>query len=60
MHVDLDYVYDTDPKQMSKNIDALIERVYQSGATTVYLQAYADEDGNGLRKNCIFLTAIYP
>ena len=54
MHVDLDYVYDTDSKQMSKNIDALIERVYQSGATTVYLQAYADEDGNGVAEKLYF------
>ena len=54
MHVDLDYVYDTNPQQMAKNTDALIERVYQSGATTVYLQAYADEDGNGVAEKLYF------
>ena len=54
MHVDLDYVYDNDAKQQAKNVDALIERVYQSGATTVYLQAYADEDGNGVAEKLYF------
>ena len=54
MHVDLDYVYDTNAQQMAKNTDALIERVYQSGATTVYLQAYADEDGNGVAEKLYF------
>lgn len=54
MHVDLDYVYDDNPTQMSKNIDALIERVYQSGATTVYLQAYADANGDGVAEKLYF------
>jgi biofilm PGA synthesis lipoprotein PgaB len=47
MHVDLDYVWDTDPAQQRRNLDALIARVAASGATTVYLQAYSDPDGDG-------------
>lgn len=47
MHVDLDYVFDTDRAQQKRNLDALITRVAASGATTVYLQAYSDPDGDG-------------
>jgi biofilm PGA synthesis lipoprotein PgaB len=47
MHVDLDYVWDRDPAQQRRNLDALITRVAASGATTVYLQAYSDPDGDG-------------
>lgn len=47
MHVDLDYIYDRDAGQQRRNLDALIDRVAASGATTVYLQAYADPDGDG-------------
>ncbi len=47
MHVDLDYVFDRDRAQQRRNLDALIARVADSGATTVYLQAYSDPDGDG-------------
>ena len=47
MHVDLDYVWDKDPDQQRRNLDALVARVAASGATTVYLQAYSDPDGDG-------------
>ena len=47
VHVDLDYVYDADPVQQEKNLGQLIERVRNLGASHVYLQAYADPDGNG-------------
>lgn len=47
VHVDLDYVYDQDAVQMAKNLDALIERIKSLAPTTVYLQAFADPDGDG-------------
>ncbi len=47
MHVDLDYIWDRDPAQQRRNLDALVSRVAASGATTVYLQAYSDPDGDG-------------
>ena len=47
IHVDLDYVYDRDAAQQRRNLDALVARVAASGATTVYLQAYSDPDGDG-------------
>ncbi len=47
LQVDLDYVYDTDPAQQARNLDKLIERVKQVGPSHVFLQAFADPDGNG-------------
>jgi poly-beta-1,6-N-acetyl-D-glucosamine N-deacetylase len=46
-HVDLDYVYDEDPLQELRNLDALIERIASLEINKVYLQAFADPDGDG-------------
>jgi biofilm PGA synthesis lipoprotein PgaB len=46
-HVDLDYVYDSNPAQMNANIDKLLERIKRLKISTVYLQAFADPDGDG-------------
>lgn len=46
-HIDLDYIYDEDEEQTSRNLNALIERIKASGANTVYLQAFSDPDGDG-------------
>ena len=47
MHIDLDYIYDPDPKQTEVNLGHLLDRIIAMGANTVYLQAFADPDGNG-------------
>ncbi len=47
MHVDIDMIYDEDPKQLNRNIALLLDRVKAAGINVVYLQAYADPDGNG-------------
>ncbi|MCU6663349.1 poly-beta-1,6-N-acetyl-D-glucosamine N-deacetylase PgaB [Silvania hatchlandensis] len=47
MHVDLDYVYDKNPDQQRRNIDKLIQRVYDMRISHVFLQAYADPKGDG-------------
>ncbi len=47
VHLDLDYVYDPDPVQQEKNLDRLLDRVKDMGVNTVYLQAFADPDGDG-------------
>ncbi|MBS0193260.1 MAG: poly-beta-1,6-N-acetyl-D-glucosamine N-deacetylase PgaB [Proteobacteria bacterium] len=47
MHIDLDYIYDPDPKQTEINLGHLLDRIVAMGANTVYLQAFADPDGNG-------------
>ncbi len=53
MHIDLDYVYDENLQQMDRNIDVLIQRVKDMQISTVYLQAFADPDGDGLVKEWI-------
>ncbi|HUH88035.1 MAG TPA: poly-beta-1,6-N-acetyl-D-glucosamine N-deacetylase PgaB, partial [Pusillimonas sp.] len=53
-HVDLDYVYDADPKQMERNLDQLVQRVANLGVNTVFLQAFADPEGDGLVRELYF------
>jgi len=47
IHVDLDYVYDDNPEQQKRNLDMLLDRVKEFTISTVYLQAFADPDGDG-------------
>jgi biofilm PGA synthesis lipoprotein PgaB len=46
-HVDIDYLYDADPAQTERNLGHLLDRLQRLGVNTVYLQAFADPDGNG-------------
>lgn len=54
MHVDLDYVYDSDPAQQTKNIDTLVQRVYDMKISHVFLQAFSDPAGDGNIKSLYF------
>ena len=54
MHIDLGDMYDPDPAQLERNFDKLVERVYKMGATTVYLQAFADDDRDGVAEAVYF------
>jgi poly-beta-1,6-N-acetyl-D-glucosamine N-deacetylase len=54
MHIDLDYVYDENPEQTGRNLDALLDRVKSLAPTTVYLQAFSDENGDGLAESVYF------
>lgn len=47
MHIDLDYVFDSDKAQQQQNIQALIARIQQIQPNTIFLQAFADPDANG-------------
>ena len=47
MHVDLDNIDDPNPAQIERNLALLLDRIRAMGVNTVYLQAYADADGNG-------------
>ena len=47
VHIDLDYVYDRDPAQQKRNLDRLLDRIKDLQINTVFLQAFADPDGNG-------------
>lgn len=46
-HVDIDYLYDPDPAQTEHNLGLLLDRLRTMHANTVFLQAYADPDGDG-------------
>jgi biofilm PGA synthesis lipoprotein PgaB len=46
-HVDLDSIYDADPAQQERNLSHLLDRLQWLNVNTVYLQAFADPDGNG-------------
>ena len=54
VHVDLDYVYDPDPAQQERNLSALIDRIHAIGPSAVYLQAFADPDGDGVAQALYF------
>lgn len=60
LQIDLDAVYDADPAQQSRNIDLLIERVKQIGPSHVFLQAFADPDGNGSADALYFPNRFMP
>jgi poly-beta-1,6-N-acetyl-D-glucosamine N-deacetylase len=60
VHIDLDYVYDPDPVQQDKNLGAVVQRVYDLGVSTVYLQGYADPSGSGLARSVYFPNKLLP
>lgn len=60
IHVDLDYVYDADPQQQEKNLSRLLDRMKRLQPTTVYLQAYADPDGDGVADAMYFSNRHLP
>lgn len=47
LQVDLDAVYDPDPAQQERNLGKLLEQVRAIAPSHVFLQAFADPDGNG-------------
>ncbi|EFN7286780.1 poly-beta-1,6-N-acetyl-D-glucosamine N-deacetylase PgaB [Escherichia coli] len=60
MHIDLDYVYDDNRQQMERNLDRLIQRIKDMKISTVYLQAFADPEGDGLVKEVWFPNRLLP
>lgn len=60
MHVDLDNIYDPNPAQIERNLQLLLERIQAMGVNTVYLQAYADPDGNGAADALYFVNRHLP
>lgn len=60
MHVDLDYIYDPDPQQTEKNLGSLLDRVQALQISTVFLQAFADPDGDGVADAVYFPNALLP
>jgi biofilm PGA synthesis lipoprotein PgaB len=60
VQVDLDYVYDTDPEQEARNLDALITRIYGLKINTVFLQAFSDASASGVASSVYFPNHYLP
>lgn len=59
-HLDLDYIYDKDPKQLQNNLNQMIQRLNIIKPNTVFLQAFADPDGNGSADQVYFKNRHVP
>ncbi|WP_110669186.1 poly-beta-1,6-N-acetyl-D-glucosamine N-deacetylase PgaB [Salinicola halophilus] len=60
VQIDLDMVYDPDPAQVNANLSALLDRIKAMQVRTVYLQAFADPDGDGTASSLYFPNAALP
>jgi len=60
MQVDLDYIYDPDPAQQERNLGHLLDRIQYLNVNTVYLQAFADPDGDGTANAVYFPSRHMP
>lgn len=60
IQVDLDYVYDDDPAQLARNVDTLVQRIHDVRPTHVFLQAFADPDGDGAAEAVYFPSRYMP
>lgn len=54
VYVNIDELYSPDTEQFNRNFDRLVSRIAQLGVSTVYLQAFSDEDGNGVAESVYF------
>jgi len=60
VQVDLDYVYDPDPAQQDRNLSKLLDRIKRMHPSQVWLQAYADPDGDGVADAVYFANRHLP
>jgi biofilm PGA synthesis lipoprotein PgaB len=60
VQVDLDYVYDSDPAQQERNLGMLLDRIQALGATEVWLQAFADPNGDDSASTVYFPNHVLP
>ncbi|EGZ44634.1 poly-beta-1,6-N-acetyl-D-glucosamine N-deacetylase PgaB [Neisseria wadsworthii] len=54
VYVNLDDLYSPNAEQFNRNFDKLVSRIAQLGVSVVYLQAFSDEDGNGIAEKVYF------
>ena len=60
LQADLDIIYDPDPAEQEKNLDAFIERVVSMKVSAVYLQAFCDDAGDGNVRSVYFPNRVLP
>jgi biofilm PGA synthesis lipoprotein PgaB len=58
--IDLDYIYDDDPEQQERNLGRLLDRIKALEITHVFLQAFADPDGDGAAQALYFPNRFLP
>lgn len=58
--LDLDAIYDENPRQLALNVKLAIERLKQAGVNTVFLQAFSDSNGDGNIESVYFHTTAAP
>ena len=60
IQVDIDSLYDPDKRQLEANINALMYRMERTKANAVYLQAFADDKGDGNIEKVYFKNSVAP
>jgi biofilm PGA synthesis lipoprotein PgaB len=60
VQVDLDYIYDPDPAQQERNLGRMLDRIKALGPTQVWLQAFADPDGEDSAGAVYFPNRLLP
>lgn len=60
VQVDLDRIYDPSMSQMDKNLATLVDRLVAMRVNRVYLQAFADPDGDGNVDSVYFNNRLLP
>lgn len=60
IQVDLDLIYDSSPEQFEANLGRLLERLVRIKPTSVYLQGFADPDGDGNVDAVYFPNRVLP
>lgn len=54
IQIDLDYIYDKNPQQVNANLSKLLDRVRRMNISAVYLQAFSDDDADGVASSLYF------
>lgn len=60
IQADLDLIYDPDPVQTEKNLGKFLDRMVVMRPSTVYLQGFADHDGDGNVDAVYFPNRVLP
>ncbi len=60
VHTDLDLIYDEDPAQTEKNLGQFVDRIVAMKPSAVYLQAFADPEGDSRIREVYFPSRVLP
>ena len=60
LQADLDLIYDPDPAQTEANLGRFLDRVVAMKVNTVFLQAFADPEGDGNIRSVYFPNRVLP